>query len=86
MLKLNQCFTVSVFSSDIGMHFSLEKCAHLSLHWGKAVVSDQIVLPIGQSIKSLSHNDIYKYLGVLECDEIKHSTMIARLKKNIFED
>ena len=69
--------SVSVFSSDIGMSFGLEKCAHLSLHRGKVVASDEIVLPDGQSIKSLSHDDTYKYL---ECDDIKCSAMITKLK------
>ena len=72
--------SVRVFSSDIGMHFSLEKCAHLSLHWGKIVASGQTVLPYGQSIKSLFHSDTYKYLGVLEYNDIKYSTVITTLK------
>jgi len=63
------------------MSFGLEKCAHLSLRRGKVVASDEIVLPDGQLIKSLSHDDTYKYLGVLECDDIKHSAMINKLKK-----
>jgi len=43
--------SVTVFSPDIGMRFGLEKC---SLRRGKVVASDEIVLPDGQSIKSLS--------------------------------
>jgi len=64
------------------MRFGLEKCAHLSLCRGKVVASDEIVLPDGQSIKFLSHDDTYKYLGVLECDDIKGSAK----KNNILED
>ena len=63
------------------MCFGLDKCAHLSLCRGKVVASDDIVLPDGQLIKSLSYDETYKYLGVLECEDIKHSTMIASFKK-----
>ena len=48
------------------------------MHRGKVVDFDGID---GQLIKSLSDSDAYKYLGILELDDIKHTLMISRLKK-----
>ena len=46
---------------------------------GKVVSLDGITLPNGEMMKALEKDSGYKYLGVLEADEIKHSKM----KKNL---
>ena len=45
--------TVCVFTEDIGMEFSIEKCALLVMEKGKIVKSVSIELPSYQGIKSL---------------------------------
>ena len=60
--------TVRVFSEDIGMDFSIEKCAMLVMEKGKIVKSVGIELPYGKDIKSLQQGESYKYLGILEAD------------------
>ena len=60
-----------IFSSDIGMTFSIEKCAMVEMKGGKLIDSDGIDLHEGNEIKSLQDEEAYKYLGVLEDDKIK---------------
>ena len=74
--------TIRVFSEDIGMKFGIKKCAVLILKRGKVTENRGIQLPKDEVIKSLSENEGYKYLGVLEADQIKHSEM----KKNVTKE
>ena len=73
--------TVRVFSCDIGMEFGIDKCAVLILKRGKIVKSHGIQLPDEQIMKSLKEEDSYKYLGILEADDIKHEQMKEKVKK-----
>ena len=63
-----------VFSEDIGMMFGVQKCGVVVMKRGKVVKSDGIQLPNGESIKSVGEEG-YKYLGMLEIDEIMNQTM-----------
>ena len=74
--------TVRVFSSDIDMEFSIEKCAILIMQRGKVSISNGIKLPCDHVIKVLSAEEGYKYLGVLESDTI----MKTKSLKTIFEE
>ena len=67
--------TVHVFSSDIGMEFGVKKCAMLVMRRGRLVRSEGIVLPDENEIRVIGENDSYKYLGVLEADQIKREEM-----------
>ena len=58
--------TVHVFSEDIGMEFSIEKCAMLVMEKRKIMKSVGIELPDGKVIKSLQKGESDKYLGILE--------------------
>ena len=58
--------TVCVFTEDIGMEFSIEKCAMLVMEKGKIVKSVCIELPDGKVTKSLQEGESYKNLGTLE--------------------
>ena len=60
--------TVQTFSSDIGMEFGIKKCGVLLLKRGK------IVLPDGKVMKEIDDNR-YKYLGILEADQLKEKDM-----------
>ena len=62
--------TVRVFSEYIGMKFGIEKCVILVIEKGKIVKSVGIELPGGKVIKSLQESESYKYLGILEADEV----------------
>ena len=60
-----------VFSNDIGMDFGIQKCSMLVLKRGKKTKSDGIKLPDNIVIKSLKEEEGYKYLGMLQIDEVQ---------------
>ena len=67
--------TVHGFSSDIVMEFGVKKCAMLMMRRRRLVRSEGIVLPDENKIRVICENDSYKYLGVLEADQIKREEM-----------
>lgn len=68
--------TVRIFSEDIGMTFGLDKCALVALKRGKMIDSTRdITMPDGDTISALGRDSEYRYLGILEGDDIKHSKM-----------
>ena len=73
--------TVRVFSKDIGMDFGIEKCAMVQMKRGKFVISEGIELLNGKKIRSLDDQEGYKYLGILQFDDIKHKEVKEKLKK-----
>ena len=73
--------TVRIFSRDIGMEFGISKCAVLIMKRGKACACEGIVLPDAQVIRGLEGGDGYKYLGVLEADNVKHNDMKQSISK-----
>ena len=72
--------TVHVFSSDIGMQFGIDKCATIVVKRGKVITSDGIMLPDENRIKSMNEDCSYKYLGVLESDQVKQKEMKEKLR------
>ena len=74
--------TVRVFSSDTGMDFGIEKCATMVTKRGKLDKSEVIRLPDGRIIRSIGDDaEGYKYLGVLEVDDIMHGEVKRSMKK-----
>ena len=73
--------TVRVFSKDIGMQFGLDKCAVLTMKRGRVVKSDGIELPNDKKIRSLEQDDSYKYLGILQSNEIQRKEMKDKVGK-----
>ena len=67
--------TVRIYSQDIGMEFGIEKCAMLVMKSGKRHLTDGMELPNQDKIKTLTENETYKYLGILEADTIKQVEM-----------
>ena len=53
---------------------------------GKVFQSEEIMLPGTKKMRSLNvdENENYKYLGVLEADDVKHSKMKDRIQKEYF--
>ena len=75
--------TVRIFSSDIGMQFGIDKCAVLVMKRGKLVLCDGIEMPDGNSIREVEESG-YKYIGVLEADDLKHAAMKKVICKEYF--
>ena len=67
--------TVTIFSDDIGMEFGIDKCATLVLKRGKITKFDGISLPDGRCMKGLIKGAGYKYLGILQADQIRYTEM-----------
>ena len=66
---------VRIFSTDISMEFNLEKCATLTIHKGKATHTEGLTFSNNNTIKGLSLEESYKYLGVLQADDVKYCHM-----------
>ena len=63
--------TVRLFNNDTSMEFGLDKCATLAIIKGKVTETQGMNLP-NNNIKGLNLDDTYKYLGILQADDIKH--------------
>ena len=70
---------IAQFSEDIKMDFGLDKCAVVHIKKG-----DLINSPIVREIPLLSNEDSYKYLGIVQCDEIMHNNVKESTKKEYF--
>ncbi|XP_063967036.1 uncharacterized protein LOC135156948 [Lytechinus pictus] len=67
---------VKHFSDDIKMSFGIDKCAKVTLVRGRRVnTGDMFVQDEETSIKELTNDSTYKYLGIAENDVISHNTM-----------
>ena len=71
--------TVQVVSSDIGMEFGIKKCGVLFLRRGVVAKSEGIGLPNGEIMKSVGV-DGYKYLGILEMNDIMSKQMKEKVR------
>ena len=63
--------TVRIVSGDIRMEFGIEKCALVNIQRGEVTRTEGIQLPDGNNIKDIDETG-YKYLGIIEAEEIKH--------------
>ena len=61
---------VRIFSDGIGMEFGIDKCATLVLKKVKVIKFDGMSLPDGRVMKALIEGVGYKYLGILQADQI----------------
>ena len=73
--------SVRIVSNDIGMEFGVQKCAMLVIKRGKVIESNGIDLPNNETIKSIHEENGYKYLGVMEADQVLGGQMKERLRK-----
>ena len=74
---------VRIYSQDIGMEFSIEKCAMLIRKNEKRYMTEGMELPKQEKIRTLGEKETYKYLGILEVDTIKQVEMKEKLRKRI---
>ena len=68
-------------NKDIGMKFGIDKCAILVMKKWKMVKSEGITLSSVKVIKSLEEGESYKYLGLVEADEVMVNEMKDEVKK-----
>ena len=66
------------------MEFDIEKCALLVIKSGKRHLTDGIELPNPDKIRMLAENETYKYLGILEAENIKQVEMKDKIQKEYF--
>ena len=71
--------TVRIHSQDIGMEFSIEKCALLVMKSDKRHLTNGIELPNQDKIRTLAENETYKYFGILNADTIKQLEMKEKI-------
>ena len=57
------------------MKFSIEKCSMLVMKRSKKVKSDGIKLPDDTVMKALRDEEGYKYLGILQADDLQKEEM-----------
>ena len=63
----------------------LEKCAMLTMKSGKREIMEGIEVSNQEWIRILGEGVSYKYLGILEVDTIKHSTIREKIIKSTLE-
>ena len=73
----------SIFSADIAMEFGLDKCATINISKGKLGDVKFIPLPSGNQIESIDEEG-YKYLGILESDNILHKEMKSKVSTEYY--
>ena len=71
--------TVRIFS-DIGMEFVIDKCAILAVKRGKIAKFDGISFPSGKVMKGLIEGAGYRYLGIMQADQILYTGMKEKVK------
>ena len=78
--------TVRIFSNDISMEFGLDNCTTLAIIKGKVTETQGMHLP-NNNIKGLNLDKTYKYLGILQADDIKHKQVkkktLSEYKKRV---
>ena len=65
------------------MEFGIEKCALLVMKSGKQHLTDGMEILNQDKIRPLGEKETYKYLSILEADNIKQVKMKDKFKKNI---
>ena len=63
---------VKMFSRDVSMEFGLDKCATLAITKVIVTETEDLNLP-NNNVKGLNLNEIFKYLSIIQADDIKHT-------------
>ena len=72
--------TVRIVSDDIRMELGIEKCAFVNIQRGKVTRTEGMQLADGNNIKDIDETG-YKYLGIIEGEQIKHHEMKEKINK-----
>ena len=62
------------------MEFGIEKCALVNIQRGKVTRTEGKQLPYGNNIRDIDETG-YKYLGMIQGEEIKHQEMKEKIRK-----
>ena len=76
----SQIQTVRIFSCNICMEFGIEKCNILVLKRGIKNENCDIMVPNDLKISSLKEGENYKYLGILEAEDISTEKIKEKAK------
>ena len=76
--------TVLIFSDDVYMEYSIDKCAILVLKRRKITKFNGMSLPDGRVMKELTERVGYKYLSILQADQIRYIDMKEKEKAECF--
>ena len=70
-----------IYSQDIGIEFSIEKCTMLVMKSGKQHLTVGMEQPNQDKIRTLGEKETNKYLGILKADTIKQVEIKEKIKK-----
>ena len=69
---------IQTFSRDIKMSFGIEKCRTWSIAKGKTEMKNFTTQDV-DTVEAMNEDDIYKYLGHMQTEQIKHAQMKQQL-------
>ena len=76
--------TVRIFPKDIAIYFGISKCAHVTMKAGKLVSVGGMELFSGEEMPELESDKGYKYLSILETNNIMHAEMKDEIQKEYY--
>ena len=76
--------TVRIFSKDFAMEFGISKCAHVTMKAGKFISVDGMELLSGEVIPELESDKGYKYLVILEANDIMGTEIKDNIQKEYY--
>ena len=68
------------------MEFGVDKFAVLTIKRGKVHDTNGISMRNTDALKGLKDGDSYKYLGILQCDNVKYQAIKENVRKGIFSE
>ena len=76
--------SVRLFSKDIAMGFRIHECAHVTMKEGKVVSVGVMELLSVEVIPELQSGKGFRYLGILEVNDIMHTEMKDKIQKEYY--
>ena len=76
--------TTRIFLKEIAMEFDISNCAHVTMKAGKLVSVGGMELSSGKVIPELESDKGYKYLDILEANDIMHTEIKDKIQKEYY--
>ena len=73
-----------IFLKEIAMEFDISNCAHVTMKAGKLVSVGGMELSSGKVIPELESDKGYKYLDILEANDIMHTEIKDKIQKEYY--
>ena len=70
---------------DIAMEFGISKCAHVTGKAAKLVSVGGMDFLSGEVIPELESDKVYRYLDILEANDIMHTEMKDKIQKEYYK-